>query len=59
MSEETPYTWRPGQRALRQDKDIPAGQTLPKPDNAGTIVRRPMSLPVAAGSNPESLVAVP
>ena len=40
-----------GFASVRWDKDIPAGQTLPNPDNAGPIVHRPMGL------NPESLVA--
>ena len=33
------------------DKDIPDGQTLPNPDDAGLIVRRPMDLPVAGSCN--------
>ena len=47
---------------MRWCKDIPTGQTLPNPDSARAIVRRPTDLPVAAGqkqslgANPESLV---
>jgi hypothetical protein len=33
------------------DKDIPTGQTLPNPDDARPIVRRPTDLP---GANPKS-----
>ena len=41
-----------GVASARLDKDIPAGpagQTLHSPDDAVPIMRRPMSLPVAAG----------
>ena len=38
-----------GVTSARRDKDIPTGQTLPDPDDARPIVRRPTDLPVAAG----------
>ena len=46
VSEETPYTW---------DKDIPTGQTLPNPDDARPIVRRPKDLRICR-SAPEQAV---
>jgi hypothetical protein len=38
-----------GVASARWDKDIPTSQTLPNPDDARPIVRRPMDLPVTAG----------
>jgi hypothetical protein len=38
-----------GVAGARWDKDIPTGQTLPNPDDARPIVRRPTDLPVADG----------
>ena len=45
------YCARPatGVAGARSDKYIPTGQTLPNPDDARPIVRRPTDLPVAAG----------
>jgi hypothetical protein len=62
VSEETQYTWRPCQRALRPARhrtqeslvrdgtrtSLPA-KPSPNPDDAGPIVRRPMGLPVTVG----------
>ena len=41
----------PGPPQASLVRDIPASQTLPNPDNARPIVRRPMDLPVVAGCN--------
>ena len=53
VSEETSQ----GVASVRRDKDIPVGQTLPNPDDAGPIVRHPIGLRQSLGLNPESLVA--
>ena len=51
-----------GVAGARQDKDIPTAPTLPTPDDARPIVRRPTDLSVAAGydrawANPGTLMA--
>ena len=48
VSEETPYTWQPCQCALRLvPQDILLAKPSRNPDDAGSIVRCPMGLPVA------------
>ena len=46
-----------GVTSVRRDKDIPAGQTLPTPDDARPIVCRLMGLPVVTEPGRESRVS--